>query len=107
MAFISLGLLELVHSFNMRSDESIFKVGIFKNRYLVGAFILGAVLQIGVATIPIVNNIFECVSLNAIQWLYTILISISPLFLMEAQKKLNEIVFGKTIYSDRTRIQSS
>ena len=35
MAFISLGMLELVHSFNIKSDESIFKSGLFENKYLI------------------------------------------------------------------------
>ena len=34
MAFISLSMLELVHSFNVRSEESLFKAGLFKNKYL-------------------------------------------------------------------------
>ena len=34
MAFISLSLLELIHSFNVRSEESLFKAGLFKNKYL-------------------------------------------------------------------------
>ena len=36
MAFVALGVLELVHSFNIKSDESIFKVGIFENKFLIG-----------------------------------------------------------------------
>ncbi len=35
MTFVSLGMIEMVHSFNIRSEESIFKVGIFNNKYLV------------------------------------------------------------------------
>ena len=35
MAFVSLGLLELVHSFNIKSEESLFKVGILENKYNV------------------------------------------------------------------------
>lgn len=46
MAFVTLGLIEMVHSFNIRSEESIFKCGIFKNKYLVLAFILGLVMQV-------------------------------------------------------------
>lgn len=98
MAFISLSILELIHSFNIRSEESIFKVGPFKNMYLIGAFVLGVVLQISVVLIPQVAKIFDVVPLNNIQWIYTILISISPLFIMEIQKKINEIKFGKIIY---------
>ncbi len=46
MAFVTLGLIEMVHSFNIRSEESIFKCGLFKNKYLVLAFILGLVMQV-------------------------------------------------------------
>ncbi len=98
MAFLSLGLLELVHSFNIKSDESIFKVGILENKYLVGAFLLGAILQTIVVLIPPVASLFKLVPLTGIQWLYTIGISIVPLVLMEMQKKINEIRFGKVIY---------
>ena len=38
MAFISLSMLELVHSFNIRSENSIFEIGVFKNKYLNIAF---------------------------------------------------------------------
>lgn len=52
MAFISLSMLELVHSFNVRSEESLFKAGLFKNKYLIGAFLIGTILQVGVVVIP-------------------------------------------------------
>lgn len=71
MAFVSLGLLELIHSFNIKSDESIFKVGLFENKYLMGAFILGAILQVVVVVIPSVAEIFKLVPLTQTQWLYT------------------------------------
>ena len=89
MAFLSLGLLELVHSFNIKSDESIFKVNLFENKFLVGAFILGAILQISVVIIEPIAQVFKLVPLNGIQWLYTIAISIAPIFIIEIQKKLN------------------
>lgn len=46
MAFVTLGLIEMMHSFNIRSEESIFKCGIFKNKYLCLAFILGVIMQV-------------------------------------------------------------
>lgn len=101
MAFVSLGLLELVHSFNIKSDESIFKVGLFENKYLVGAFLLGIVLQVIVVIIPPVANIFKLVPLTGTQWLYTFGISVLPLIIIELQKKINEIRFGKIIYSSK------
>ena len=91
MAFVSLGLLELVHSFNIKSEESIFKVGLFENKYLLGAFILGALLQIVVVVIPPVAEVFKLVPLTQVQWMYTFGISILPLVIMEIQKVFNKI----------------
>lgn len=104
MAFLSLGLLELVHSFNIKSEESIFKVGLFENRYLVGAFLLGSILQIGVVCLPVLANIFGLVPLSFKAWGYVIAISISPLFIIEIQKKFNELKFGKRVYGYKDKM---
>lgn len=98
MAFVCLGMLELIHSFNIKSDKSIFKVGIFENRFLIGAFLLGTILQCGIVFVPMFTKIFKLAQLNIIQWLYCITISILPIFIIECQKKFNEIKFGRTIY---------
>ena len=98
MAFVCLGMLELVHSFNIKSDKSIFKVGIFENRFLIGAFLLGTILQCGIVFVPMFTKIFKLAQLNIIQWVYCITISILPIFIIECQKKFNEIKFGRTIY---------
>lgn len=103
MAFISLSMLELIHSFNIRSEKSIFKIGLFKNMYLIGAVMLGVVLQITVVVIPQIAKIFNVVPLNSTQWLYTIGISLFPIIIVELQKKLNEIKFGKVIYKTEAR----
>src|SRR5690625_1550470 len=79
MAIVALAMLELVHSFNIKSYESIFKVGLFENKYLIGAFILGIILQVVVVMVPNFANIFKLTPLNGTQWLYTIGISILPL----------------------------
>lgn len=98
MAFISLGMLELIHCFNIKSEESIFKAGILENKYLIGAFLLGTLLQVGIVFIPSIANIFKLTMLNSTQWIITLLISIIPVIVMEVQKKFNEIKFGKTVY---------
>lgn len=103
MAFIALGMLELVHSFNIKSEESIFKIGILENKYLIGAFTLGTILQVSVVLIPQFANIFKLVPLTSVQWMYTIAISILPIIIIEVQKKLNEIKFGKRVYAYETK----
>ena len=89
MAFVSLGLLELIHVFNIRSEKSIFCVGTFNNPYLLGAFVLGTILQVSVVVIPKFASIFQLRNLTMQQWLYTIFISVIPVVIMELQKALN------------------
>lgn len=103
MAFISLGMLELIHSFNVKSEESIFKVGLFENKYLLGAFVFGTVLQLGIIFVPSLAEIFKLTQLNTTQWLITIVISIAPIIIVEIQKKFNELKFGKVVYDYKTR----
>ncbi len=90
MAFLTMGFLELIHSINIKSEKSIFEVGIFENKYLIGSIILGILIQIIVVLIPAIANIFEVTMLNKTQWLITIVISILPIPIMELQKKLNK-----------------
>lgn len=99
MAFLSLGILELVHSFNIKGEESIFKTGLFENRYLVGAFVLGTLLQVVVVVISPLAQIFDVVPLNSVQWLMTSIISILPVVIVELQKKFNAYKFGKVVYA--------
>ena len=103
MAFISLGMLELIHSFNVKSEESIFKVGLFENKYLLGSFVLGTVLQLGIVFVPSLAEIFKLTQLNSTQWLITLAISIAPIIIVEVQKKFNELKFGKVVYDYKTR----
>lgn len=100
MAFISLSTLELIHSFNIRSEEnSIFEIGIFKNKYLIGAFLLGMFLQIIVVTVPPIAKIFDVVPLEKKAWILTLIISSLPIVIMESKKKLHELLFGKRVYN--------
>lgn len=74
------------------------KLGLFENKYLIGAFILGTIMQTIVVIIPNVAEVFKLVPLNNAQWIFTIGISMLPLIIIEIQKKINEIRFGKIIY---------
>ncbi len=104
MAFLSMGLLELVHSFNIKSEQSIFKIGILENKFLIGSFILGTIIQISVALIPALAEIFKLVPLNQTQWMITILISLLPIPIMEIQKKLNDTKYGKVVYQEKASV---
>lgn len=90
MAFAVLSVSELVHAFNMRSEKSVIRAGIFKNMYLVGAFLLGAALEAAVIMIPALNSVFNVVPLTPLQWLITAVLSVMPLVIVELQKAVTE-----------------
>lgn len=96
MAFVSLGLIELVHSFNVKSNHSIIYSGININVYLIGAFILGAILQIGVVSIPEIADIFNSTILTAEQWKIVSIFSLLPLPIIETSKLFKDLFKHKT-----------
>ncbi len=92
MAFLSIGFLELVHSFNVKNEKSIFESGLFENKFLIGSFVLGIFIQTIVVVVPYFAKVFQVVPLNGIQWIITICISLFPIPVIELQKFLNENV---------------
>jgi len=86
MAFATLSISQLVHAFNIRSEESIFKIKVFENRYLVGALIVGVLLQISVISIPAVAGMFRVSPLNAQGWLIVAGLSLLPILIVESEK---------------------
>ena len=76
MAFTIFVLFQLFNVFNCRSDEkSIFRIGIFKNKYILWAVLLCLALQIGVIYIPFLQDLFHTVPLTWKDWIPIVLIS--------------------------------
>ena len=86
MAFAVLSLSQLFHSFNMRSEHSVFTVGFFSNKKLVYACIVCAVLMVCVVAFPPLTVIFKTTTLNLTQWLMVIALSMFPLLAVELEK---------------------
>ena len=63
------------------------------------ALILGVLLQVIVVITNPLAEIFSLVPLTGIQWLYTILISIAPIPIVEIQKAVNGYTFGTVVYA--------
>lgn len=64
MAFSTLCLARLFHGFNCRGKQSIFKLGLFSNKYSIYAFVTGLVLFNSVLFIPSLQKLFEIAPLN-------------------------------------------
>ncbi len=90
MGFAVLSLSQLVHSFNMRSEHSVLKLGLFSNKKLVGACVLCAALMIGVVVIPPLSALFKTAALSGFQWLIVAALSLFPLIAVEGEKLLLE-----------------
>lgn len=86
MAFSVLSLSQLVHAFNMRSEHSVFSVGLLSNKYLVGAFLIGVLLQCSVVSIAPLAALFKVTPLSGIQWLIVTVLAVAPLTIVELQK---------------------
>lgn len=90
MAFLTLSLSQVIQSFNMRSDHSLFSIGVFTNRKLNGAALISAVLVLLVAFTPL-QIPFGLVYLKP--WLYAVTagLVLIPLVVMELSKAVGLI----------------
>ncbi|MEK6264930.1 MAG: cation-translocating P-type ATPase [Clostridium sp.] len=88
MAFATLCFSRLLHGFNSRSQQSIFKIGIFSNSYLWIATILGSLLLEFVLRFKPLMGVFEVATLTSNQHAIVYGLSFMPLILIQLYKLL-------------------
>ncbi|MBW9145351.1 cation-translocating P-type ATPase [Clostridium sp. CM028] len=87
MAFVVLSVSQLVHSLNMRNNKkSIFQIGLFSNKYLIAAIVLGILLQDLIITIPPLANAFSVHALSLADWGIVTILALMPLLFNEIVK---------------------
>lgn len=86
MAFAALCLSRLLHGFNCRSRESIFKVGVFSNKPLWLAVLSGYVLLEMVLRLSPLMGVFETAALTSYQHGMVYALSFMPLLLIQTYK---------------------
>lgn len=91
MAFIILALTQIVHSFNMRSNHSLFRIGPFTNGKLNLAALVSVLLIILVVFIPPVANVFGLIILPQHLYLKAAGLAFIPLPVLELTKLLGFI----------------
>ena len=84
MAFATLCLSRLVHGFNCRSEESIFKLGIFSNLAVWIAFLIGFTLL----NFVLILGLFETADLDNVQYLTIYGLSLVTLIIIQIEKLL-------------------
>lgn len=92
LAFLTLSIAQLFHSSNVRSrKKSIFQSGIFSNRFLIGAIIIGIGLQIALVHVPKLSAWFHLRPLIWEEWLFVIGLSLVPVAVNELVKAMKRI----------------
>lgn len=94
MAFLTLSMAEIFHSFNMRSRrESLFKLG-KPNYYLIGAMAISLVLSTAVIYIPFLRTAFDFAHIDAKEYFLSLLLAVLVIPIVEIAKlierKLNK-----------------
>ena len=84
MAFMVLVVCQLVYSMALRDErKSIFRIGIFSNKYLLGAILSGLALQLIVVGIPAIRSAFHLQMPDIRAWAIILALGFTPLVLNE------------------------
>ena len=87
--FATLAFSQIVHGLNIRSNEdSIFKIGLFTNKYYLGAGLISIALQLIVLNVSVMMDLFKVVPLSGIQMLIVTALSLMPIIIVEILKLL-------------------
>lgn len=87
MAFVTLSSSELVRAYTTRSElYSLLKIGIFSNRYMQMAVSTSLALLLLVIYVPFLQDVFDTVALNAVEWVYLLPLILLPSVAAEVTK---------------------
>jgi len=95
LAFCTMVVYQWFLAMNARSDErTVFKLGVFHNRWLIGAIFLAFILQLAVIYVPVLQVAFHTVPLSIGRWGIVILAGGSLFIIEEARKALFPSLFS-------------
>jgi Ca2+-transporting ATPase len=88
VAFTTLAMFQVFNSLNCRSrTKSVFQLGFFTNRYLMGAIVASILLQIAAQYVPFMESALGTVPLGWREWGLVMLVS-STIFIADEVRKL-------------------
>ena len=92
MAFVTLSLTQLFHSYNVKSDGSVFRKETFDNKFLNLAFVVGVAMQMLVVYVPGLNGVFQSVALSISQLGIAVGFAFGIVVIMEIYKLVVRLV---------------
>ena len=99
MAFATLCLARLFHGFNCRGKASIFKLGVFSNKYVWYAFGIGLILLNAVLFVPFLQGLFEVESLMASEYITIYVFAFIPTLIIQLIKVVSEFMENRKVKS--------
>ncbi len=91
VAFTTLMMFQMFNVLNCRSEKySLFKIGTFSNKYLIGAILSSILLQVLVIHTGL-SKFFKTVPLSLIDWIYIVLVSSTVLIFIEIIKLIKNV----------------
>ena len=89
MAFATLGLIQLLHAFNVKSVyQSIFTVGLFKNKTFNWSIPVAFILLMATIVVPGFNSLFHVSHLSLTQWMAVAVGALMIVVLVEIVKAI-------------------
>lgn len=87
LAFMVLVCSQLFYSLGLRNmKKPLYKIDIFGNKYLVGAIVLGILLQVLVLFVPVLREAFKLHMLDEKGWIMAVVLGLLPLIALELYK---------------------
>ena len=97
MAFMTLALSQVFHTFNTRSQvTSAFTGRLFTNAWLWGAVAMCLLLQVGAVYIPLLQRLLRTVPPTVAEWGVIAVFSLLPVGVVELVKAIQRVSTGKT-----------
>ncbi|NCU25382.1 cation-translocating P-type ATPase [Candidatus Nomurabacteria bacterium] len=92
-AFVTLVCAELIRAFSARSEHtSVFRIGLFSNKFLNISVLISAVLLVAVVYLPFMQPVFHTVSLSMADWGVILSLSVIPFAAAEIQKVVAKLL---------------
>jgi len=90
MAFLICGWTSILHIFNVRSEESVFRTPINNNKPLL-ACVVAMIAALGLMVVSPLGSFFGLTRLSAIHWLAVIVLSLVPTLTREVSRVVDNL----------------
>lgn len=91
MAFITLVMIQLFHSFNIKSSKSIFNKQVFNNRFLIFSFVIGIGLLMLIIYVPFLSELFSLAPLDPYHYFVAMGLAVSIVVIIEIVKLIQRV----------------